>query len=109
MQFDVCERGFALRRGWGGGERSTSRTYWTAAPITYTNEETMRKVIIKKANKPSVVEPGTPGVLLTWGQDGDGEGGTLTIAIVELSDGSVIEAYPTNIQFVDPIMAQVTA
>lgn len=93
-----------------GWRRTLNESYvLDRRPIIYTKEGIMRRVIIKKANKPSVVDSGTPGVLLTWGQDSDGDGGTLTIAIVELADGSVIEAYPTNIQFAEPIMSQVTA
>ena len=70
----------------------------------------MRKVIIKRANSPRRdVAEGTQGVLLTWGIDAAEEGGSNTIAIIELEDGSLVEAYPTCIQFCEPIMRQLAA
>lgn len=41
------------------------------------------------------------GLFHTWGLEADGEGGTNSIAIVELPDGIVAEVYPTKLKFVE--------
>lgn len=94
--------GGTLRRGWGGGERSTSRTYWTAAPITYHNEETMRRVIIHRTFGVNRAEIGTEAFFHCWGSESNETAGADTIAILEKDDGTVIEVYPEMIRFLEP-------
>ena len=40
-----------------------------------------------------------PGLFHCWMQDGDNENGMSAVGLVEMSDGRIMEAYPTHIKF----------
>lgn len=61
----------------------------------------MRKVIIHKVIGMKRAEVGTEGYLHHWGVEADGEGSN-TIAVIECDDGTMIEAYPEMIRFLEP-------
>jgi len=52
-----------------------------------------------KEEKKQGEEKTEEGLFHTWGQDGDTENGLSTVGIIEMPDGRVIEAYPSQIKF----------
>ena len=83
--------------GDGGGTGDES-----PPPITYHNEETMRRVIIERQFGSNRIPVGTEGYFHQWGSESNIEAGPDTVAVIELDDGKVVFAYPGQIRFLEP-------
>ena len=62
----------------------------------------MRRVIIDREFGGHRVPVGTEGFFHCWGSESNEGAGADTIAILEKDDGTVIEAYPGQIRFLEP-------
>ena len=62
----------------------------------------MRRVIIDREFGTHRVSVGTEGFFHCWGSESNEGSGADTIAILEKDDGTVIEAYPGQIRFLEP-------
>jgi hypothetical protein len=62
----------------------------------------MRRVIIHKSIGVNRADIGTEAYFHCWGSESNEGAGADTIAILEKDDGTVIEAYPEMIRFLEP-------
>ena len=62
----------------------------------------MRRVIIEREFGHHRVPVGTEGFFHQWGSESNDGAGPDTVAVIEKDDGTVIEAYPEMIRFLEP-------